>query len=143
MTLMGIVQNFNGLLIAKIFLGVAEAGLFPGVSYYITMWYAREECQFRQALISSALGVAGAFSGFLAFAIVKMDGIEGLEGWRWIFILEGILTVVTAFVCFFLIYDSPETATFLSKEERAWLMHRLKYQGSKESGYMVAESDEF
>ena len=72
-----------------------------------------------------------------------MDGIGGLEGWRWIFILEGILTVVTASVSFFLIYDSPETATFLSKEERAWLMHRLKYQGSKDSGYMVAESDKF
>lgn len=69
MTLMGIVQNFNGLLTARLFLGVAEAGLFPGVSYYITMWYVREECQFRQALFSSAAGVAGAFSGLLAFAI--------------------------------------------------------------------------
>lgn len=69
MTLMGIVQNFNGLLTARLFLGLAEAGLFPGVSYYITTWYVREECQFRQALFSSAAGVAGAFSGLLAFAI--------------------------------------------------------------------------
>ena len=69
MTLMGIVQSFNGLLSARLFLGVAEAGLFPGVSYYITMWYVREECQFRQALFSSAAAVAGAFSGLLAFAI--------------------------------------------------------------------------
>lgn len=69
MTLMGIVQNYNGLVIARIFLGMAESGLFPGVSYYITMWYVREECQFRQAMFSSAAGAAGAFSGLLAFAI--------------------------------------------------------------------------
>lgn len=69
MALMGIVQNFRGLLTARIFLGVAEAGLFPGISYYITLWYVREECQFRQALFSSAAGMAGAFSGLLAFAI--------------------------------------------------------------------------
>lgn len=72
-----------------------------------------------------------------------MDGIGGLEGWRWIFILEGILTVIVACVAYFLVYDSPETAAFLSEEERAWLLHRLKYQGSKSSGHMIAESEEF
>lgn len=72
-----------------------------------------------------------------------MDGIGGLEGWRWIFILEGILTVVIACISFFILYDFPETATFLSEEERGWLVHRLKYQGSKDSGHMIAESDEF
>lgn len=69
MTLMGIVQDFKGLLIARLFLGVAEAGLYPGVAYYITMWYTRNESQFRQAMFFSAASVAGAFSGLLAFAI--------------------------------------------------------------------------
>ena len=69
MTLMGIVQNFKGLLIARLFLGVTEAGLYPGVAYYITMWYCRDEAQFRQAMFFSAASVAGAFSGILAFAI--------------------------------------------------------------------------
>ncbi len=69
MTLMGIVQGYHGLLIARIFLGVTEAGLYPGVAYYITMWYVREEGQFRQAMFFSAASVAGAFSGLLAFAI--------------------------------------------------------------------------
>lgn len=55
--------------------------LFPGVAYYITMWYCRHEAQFRQALFFSAASVAGAFSGLLAFGIAKMDGIGGLEGW--------------------------------------------------------------
>lgn len=69
MTLMGIVQDFKGLLIARLFLGVAEAGLYPGVAYYITMWYTRTESQFRQAMFFSAASVAGAFSGLLAYAI--------------------------------------------------------------------------
>lgn len=87
MTLMGIVQNYSGLLAARFFLGVTEAGLFPGVAYYISEWYCREESQFRQALFFSAASVAGAFSGLLAFGIAHMDGVGGLEGWRWIFIL--------------------------------------------------------
>ena len=69
MTLMGIVKNFHGLLAARFFLGVAEAGLYPGVAYYITMWYIRTEAQFRQAMFFSAASVAGAFSGLLAYAI--------------------------------------------------------------------------
>lgn len=89
MTLMGIVRNYTGLLTARIFLGVTEAGLFPGVAYYLTNWYKREEMQLRQALFFSAASVAGAFSGLLAFAIGKMSGIAGLHGWQWIFILEG------------------------------------------------------
>lgn len=69
MTLMGLVKSFKGLLIARLFLGVAEAGLYPGVAFYITMWYCRSEAQFRQALFFSAASVAGAFSGLLAYAI--------------------------------------------------------------------------
>ncbi len=72
-----------------------------------------------------------------------MDGAAGLEGWRWIFILEGILTVVVAVIAFFTIYDFPDTAGFLTPEERAWVVHRLKYQGSEKSGKMIAESDRF
>ena len=72
MTLMGIVQDFKGLLIARLFLGVTEAGLYPGVAYYITMWYVRKEAQTRQALFFSAASVAGAFSGLLAYAIDNM-----------------------------------------------------------------------
>ncbi|KAL9002053.1 MAG: hypothetical protein Q9188_004999 [Gyalolechia gomerana] len=143
MTLMGIVQDFKGLLIARLFLGVTEAGLYPGVAYYITMWFCREEVQFRQAMFFSAASVAGAFSGLLAFGIAKMDGVGGYEGWRWIFILEGILTVLVACIAFFTIYDFPETAQFLTAPERAWVVHRLRYQGSKDSGQMVAESENF
>lgn len=143
MTLMGLVQNYHGLLIARIFLGVAEAGLYPGVAYYLTMWYCTNELAFRQALFFSAASIAGAFSGLLAYAIVKMDGVGGLEGWRWIFILEGLLTVAVAIFAFWALYDFPDTAGFLTLEEKAWVVHRLKFQGSKKSGRNVAESDHF
>jgi MFS family permease len=143
MTLMGLVQTYHGLLIARIFLGIAESGLYPGVAYYLTMWYVTEELAFRQGLFFSAASMAGAFSGLLAYAISKMDGVGGYAGWRWIFILEGILTVVVAVVAFFLLHDFPDTATFLTVEERAWVVHRLKYQGSKKSGRAIAESDHF
>lgn len=83
MTLMGLVQDFHGLLIARLFLGVAEAGLYPGVAYYLTEWYVTEELAFRQGLFFSAASVAGAFSGLLAYAIAKMDGVGGYAGWRW------------------------------------------------------------
>lgn len=147
MTLMGIVRNFQGLLSARLFLGVAEAGLYPGCAYYLTMWYCRREIQLRQAMFFSAASIAGAFSGLLAFAIAKLDGLGGLEGWRWIFILEGLATVVVALAAFFLLYDFPETATFLTEEERAFVIFRLKYQGhmdAKDEGSVrVAQSNEF
>ena len=103
--------------------------------------YCTEELAFRQGLFFSAASVAGAFSGLLAYAIAKMDGVGGRAGWQWIFILEGLLTVAVAFASFFLLYDFPDTAGFLSVEEKAWVVHRLKYQGSKKSGR--AESEHF
>ncbi|KAI1356299.1 major facilitator superfamily domain-containing protein [Xylaria sp. FL0043] len=146
-TLMGIVQNFKGLLSTRLFLGVAEAGLYPGCAYYLTMWYCRREIQLRQAMFFSAASVAGAFSGLLAYAIAKLDGVAGLAGWRWIFILEGIATVVIAFTAFFLLYDFPETATFLTEEERAFVIFRLKYQGQSEDkdegALRVSQAEEF
>ena len=112
------------------------------------MWYCRHEIQFRQALFFSAASIAGAFSGLLAFAIAKMDGIGGLEGWRWIFILEGIATVLVAVMSFFALHDFPETAKFLTEEERAFVVYRLKYQsqirGQEQDGHVrVPEADEF
>jgi MFS family permease len=144
MTLMGIVQSYHGLLIARIFLGITEAGLFPGIAYYLTQWYRRQELQFRQALFYSATTLAGAFSGLLAFGIAKMNGVAGLAGWRWIFILEGIATVVVALFAFWGMNDYPETAKFLTEEERVYLIHKLKYDAnsSKVSDASALSTDE-
>jgi len=107
------------------------------------MWYCTKELALRQGLFFSAASIAGAFSGLLAYAIAQMDGVAGYAGWRWIFILEGLLTVAVAIMAFFLLHDFPETAKFLTPEEKAWVLHRLKYQGSKASGREVAESEGF
>ena len=78
---MGFVQNFHGLLAARIFLGITEAGLFPGVSFFLTQWYRRYEISWRIALFFSAATAAGAFGGLLARLINLMDGVSGYEGW--------------------------------------------------------------
>ncbi|WP_375337864.1 MFS transporter, partial [Salmonella enterica] len=79
--------------------------LFPGITYYITMWYKRHECGLRMAIFFSAATAAGAFGGLLARGIMEMDGIGGLNGWAWIFIIEGLITFVFAIIAYFVMYD--------------------------------------
>ncbi|KAH7913270.1 MFS general substrate transporter [Hygrophoropsis aurantiaca] len=132
MTLMCLVKSFRSLVIARIFLGLTEAGLFPGVTYYISLWYPRAEQAKRIAIFFSAATVAGAFGGLLAYGIERMEGIGGLHGWQWIaicfrqFCLEGILTIIVACVSFFFVHDYPETATFLTQSERLYVVDMLK-----------------
>lgn len=111
------------------------------------MWYSRKEIQYRQALFFSAASIAGAFSGLLAYGIAHMDGVGGYEGWRWIFIIEGLATVVVAVWAFFALYDFPDTAKFLTDDERAFIIFKLKYQGQitadGDDRPRVPETDEF
>lgn len=174
---------------ARWFLGLAEAGLFPGVNYYLSCWYRRSEFGIRavsfhlfyllpsyvslhlaeviqfqicdheafsaissqhltaksgvssthsvtisllsvltllQAIFFSAAAVAGSFGGLLAAAINKMDGLGGKPGWAWIFILEGIVTVIFGFFSFWMVHDFPDEATFLSDVDRIRVIRRLK-----------------
>lgn len=106
-TFMGLVQNLGGLIACRIFLGIAEGGLFPGVSYFITMWYRRHECGFRIALFFSAATAAGAFGGLLARGIAEMDGVGNRAGWSWIFILEGLLTLIVSGFSSSFVHDYP------------------------------------
>ena len=86
-TLMGVSQSFGGFLAARFFLGVTESGLFPGVVFYLSMWYKRTESHYRVALFFSAASLAGAFGGIFAYGIGFMKGVGHYNGWRWIFIL--------------------------------------------------------
>ena len=97
-----------------------------GVSFFLTQWYRRYEINFRIALFFSAATAAGAFGGLLARLINEMDGAAGYEGWRWIFILEGVATVVIAIASFWMLYDYPDTAKFLTPTEKAFVVRRLK-----------------
>jgi MFS family permease len=109
MTLMGLVTSFPGLIVARMALGIAEGGLFPGVTWYITQWYRRHECGLRMAIFFSAATLAGAFGGLLARGLSELRGKGGRPGWAWIFIIEGLATIVVAGVAKFVIHDSPET----------------------------------
>ncbi|KAB8346102.1 hypothetical protein FH972_023150 [Carpinus fangiana] len=125
-TLLGIVQNLGGFFTARFFLGVVESGLFPGVVFYLSMWYRRHERQFRVALFFSAASLSGAFGGILAFGIAKMDGVGGQEGWRWIFIIEGLVTIVIGALAYLFIVNYPATAAFLSDAEKRTIEVRLR-----------------
>ncbi|KAK0702467.1 high-affinity nicotinic acid transporter [Apiosordaria backusii] len=90
----GFVRSYAGLMVTRALLGVFEGGLFPGAAFYITSWYCRDEVGFRLAMFFSAATLAGAFGGMLARGIAEMRGVGGLPAWAWIFILEGLLTLV-------------------------------------------------
>ncbi|RWA07245.1 hypothetical protein EKO27_g7866 [Xylaria grammica] len=124
LTLTGIVRNYQGLLVARLFLGIAEAGFFPGAILIISTWYDRHELATRIAIFYLAAALAGAFSCLLAYLIVKLDGLGGLEGWRWIFIIEGLATLLLGCATPWLLLDSPERTTILSEDEKRYLRLR-------------------
>lgn len=126
MVTMGLTHNFQGMMAARFFLGTCEAGLFPGINYYLSCWYRREELGIRAAIFFSAAAVSGSFGGLLAAAIGKMGGIGNKQGWAWIFILEGLATVLVGLLSFFLVFDFPDEATFLSGVDRERVIRRLK-----------------
>ncbi|KAK6075177.1 high-affinity nicotinic acid transporter [Seiridium cupressi] len=125
-TAMGLVHNYAGLLAARMALGFAEGGLFPGITYYITLWYKRHECGLRMSIFFSAATAAGAFGGLLARGIVEMKGVAGLGAWSWIFILEGIFTFIVAVVAYFVMQDYPDSAKFLTTPEKEEVVRRLE-----------------
>ncbi|KAI5118655.1 hypothetical protein M0805_002575 [Coniferiporia weirii] len=127
---MGFVKTYPQLVGVRICLGIAEAGFFPGVVYYLTMWYPRHKLQYRIGLFFGAATIAGAFSGLLAFTIEFMGGKRGLEAWSWIFILEGVATAVVGILALFILVDFPVTAAFLTPEERAYVIWKKKYDNS-------------
>lgn len=126
MACMGLVTNIQGLDATRFFLGLAEAGLFPGVNYYLSCWYKRSELGIRAAIFFSAAAVSGSFGGLLAAAIAQMSGVAGRNGWAWIFILEGCATVLIGIASFWMVYDFPDQAKFLSPDDRARVIRRLK-----------------
>ncbi|KAJ4396026.1 hypothetical protein N0V93_000242 [Gnomoniopsis smithogilvyi] len=121
----GLVRNVEGLIACRFFLGLFEAGVFPGCIYLISMYYTRFELQWRLSLFFSASILAGAISGLLAYAIANMGGVGGYEAWRWIFIIEGLATIIIGAASKYFTVDWPETAKFLTDEERRLLIAKL------------------
>ncbi|KAI5864156.1 MFS general substrate transporter [Durotheca rogersii] len=117
-------QDFKGMMCVRFAIGLAEAGFFPAVLYHMAFWYKPKEMPQRIAIFYSVGQLSPAVSGLLAYAIGFMDGLGGLAGWRWLFLLEGLPAVLLSFVAFWL-PDYPETAKMLTEEEREFLKDRL------------------
>ncbi|KAK8131356.1 hypothetical protein PG984_007794 [Apiospora sp. TS-2023a] len=129
--LMGATQTWGQLAGLRFLMGVAEAGFAPGCAFYLSCWYRRYELATRYAFLYTSVPIAGAVSGLLAGLITQyMDGSAGLAGWRWLFILEGVASVVAAIIIFLLMPDFPSNSRrFLSQEESLLACNRLAVDG--------------
>ncbi|SAM04889.1 hypothetical protein [Absidia glauca] len=123
--LMSQVTNTAGLLACRFFLGLTEAGLFPGAIFFLSLYFTRQEQASRVAIFFSCATVAGAFGGVLSYGIMQMNGLRNLTGWQWIFIIEAIPTILLSIATYFILPDLPHRATFINERERAIIIHRL------------------
>jgi MFS family permease len=97
-------KDFKGLLLTRFFLGVTEAPYYPGAVYLLSMFYTRKEVATRIAILYTGNILATAFAGLIAAGIFHgLGDVGGITGWRWLFILQGIVTFVIAVVGFFLL----------------------------------------
>ncbi|KAH8687101.1 major facilitator superfamily domain-containing protein [Tricladium varicosporioides] len=126
----GFVKKWDQMLGLRVILGVLEAGFFPGCAYLLSCWYTRYELQKRNAVFYLIGSMASACAGILAYGIMQMDGVANLSGWRWIFIIEGLITCVFGIAGYFLIVDFPELAAkswaFLTPQESAFIVARIE-----------------
>lgn len=115
-----------------------RAGFYPAAIYLCSQWYHPHALAFRLSLFMCCSALAGVTSGLLAAAIGQMDGVKGLAGWRWIFILEGLATITIGLVTFFVLVDSPERSQkWLDEDERRF----LRIQGWLKEGRDPAVAD--
>ncbi|KZT59135.1 MFS transporter [Calocera cornea HHB12733] len=123
--LMAACRNFAGMMTVRWFLGMAESGFFPLVIYYLTTFYRRGELARRLGIFYAAFNVANAFSGLLAFGVFQIHSTK-LEAWRYLFIIEGAATVTISLIAYSILPRSPDTARFLSEEERRQAFLRIQ-----------------
>ncbi|KAJ4182789.1 hypothetical protein NW767_013754 [Fusarium falciforme] len=123
----GFLHNWQGFAVLRSFLGVFEAGFFPGCVYLVSSWYRRYEVQKRMAGFFLTASALSAFANILAYGLIQISKHHSYKGWRWIFIIEGAITVVAGIGSWFIIVDFPDSSanTFLTPEERAFVKTRL------------------
>ncbi|KAK9363575.1 major facilitator superfamily domain-containing protein [Lipomyces starkeyi] len=122
-------QNWASLMAVRWFLGMFESAFFPLVIYYLTTFYRRGELARRLTVFYAASNVASAFSGLLAFVVFQIQNSR-LEGWRWLFIIEGICTVLAAMGASFFLPRDVSSARFLTSEERSLAFTRIQRDSS-------------
>ena len=123
MMFVGSAQSFYAM---RFLLGVAEAGFFPGVLLYLTAWFPARERAKTVAMFAVGGLVAGIVGSPLSGAILGLDGVAGLAGWQWLFIVEAVPAIVLGVVVFFALPDGPADVAWMSGEEKRWLRERLE-----------------
>ncbi|KAL2674277.1 hypothetical protein Neosp_012728 [[Neocosmospora] mangrovei] len=123
----GFLHSWQGFAVLRSFLGVFEAGFFPGCVYLVSSWYKRYEVQKRMAGFFLTASALSAFANILAYGLIQISKHHSYKGWRWIFIIEGAITVLAGIGSWFIIVDFPDSSanTFLTPEERAFVKARL------------------
>ncbi|PLB45014.1 MFS general substrate transporter [Aspergillus steynii IBT 23096] len=127
----GFVKNWSQMVGIRIIIGALEAGFFPASVYLIATWYTRYDIQKRYAVFYLLGCVASAFTGILSFGITHMRGLGGLSAWRWIFVIQGLLTCVLAAISYFILVDFPDRMAkskrkFMTQNEYAFILRRIE-----------------
>ncbi|MGE3275731.1 MAG: MFS transporter [Vicinamibacterales bacterium] len=125
----------------RFLLGVAEAGFFPGIIYYLTRWFPARERAHAVALFMTATAMAGVIGAPISSALLAMHGAFGLDGWQWLFLIEGIPAIVLAPVVLKYLDETPADAAWLDPDERAWLSTELARERTQDDGAHHAFGD--
>lgn len=124
------VQNWRQMIALRVLLGMAMSGIYPGLTYLISTWYRRAEQQTRYAFLQSGEVIILATGGIVNFGLNKLNGRAGLEGWRWMFLAQGVIACVIGIVTYFWMIDFPENAhrslAFLSDAEQRLAVARIR-----------------
>jgi ACS family tartrate transporter-like MFS transporter len=119
----------------RFLLGAAEAGFFPGILFYLTKWFRERDRARAVALFMTAGTLAGVIGNPLSGSLLKMDGLRGLHGWQWVFLLEGIPAVLLGLSVLVVMIERPADASWLTAEEKEWLEGELERErAAKETG---------
>ncbi|RCI15863.1 hypothetical protein L249_2548 [Ophiocordyceps polyrhachis-furcata BCC 54312] len=120
------VSTIPQLMAVRFTLGIFETGVMPGIAYYLSRWYRRAELAFRLSLYIVMAPIAGAFGGLLASAILSLESFANMRSWRMIFAIEGIVTISLGIVALFTLTDRPDTARWLTAEEKRLASARIQ-----------------
>ncbi|CAG8961792.1 hypothetical protein HYFRA_00006335 [Hymenoscyphus fraxineus] len=140
---MGFIDHWRVLAVLRALLGVFEAGLLPGAIYIIGSWYSQFETGKRISIFYMSSLIAGAFGPLLAYALSKISVGNGKyqQGWRWIFIIEGIATIVAGFASPFFLIEFPERVNFLNSRQKHIALNRIKIDKDAEEVVHVSVTE--
>ncbi|RMJ11856.1 hypothetical protein CDV36_008496 [Fusarium kuroshium] len=125
-SLICVVKSYHGMLACRLILGMTEAPFYSGACYLVSLFYNRKETATRLAIFYTGNLLASSFSGLIAAGVFAgLDGRYGLEGWRWLFLIQGVITVCVAVIAFFMLPNAPLQTRWLNQEERQLAHSRI------------------